>query len=302
MEYRRLGRTNLDISSIGLGAVTFGREIDEPTACAVLDRALERGINLIDTAEAYSNGRSEEIIGRWLARRRVRDKFVLATKVRGPLTQTHIQESAEASLRRFQTDTIDLFQLHLWDPNVPLDETLEALNAVVERGLARYVGCSNFAAWQLCRALWQQETHGWARMESVQPNYSLVVRNIEDELLPLCAHQQVGVISYSPLGGGFLTGKYHEGGGVPKATRLDVVPGMQEIYLHQAGFRIMEGLRAKAEELGVPMVHLALAWVFQQPGITCVLIGARAPEHVDQAFDAEAMGMSAELQQQLSQL
>ena len=302
MEYRQLGRSDLHVSSLGLGSATFGREIDEATSFAVMDHALERGINLIDTAEAYSAGGSEEVVGRWLNSRGTRDQIVLATKVSGSLSRERILSSAEASLRRLQTDRIDLFQLHAWDPNVPLEEMLGALHTLVEQGVTRYIGCSNYAAWQLCKALWLQDVNDWARIESVQPNYSLVVREIERELLPLCADQQVGVISYSPVGGGFLTGKYYRGGSVPKGTRMDVVPGMQKIYFHEAGFEIMERLRAKGEELGVSMAQLALAWALGQPGITSVLVGARTPDHVDQAFRAEAMGMSPELRDELGGL
>jgi aryl-alcohol dehydrogenase-like predicted oxidoreductase len=264
-----------------------------------MDRALEQGINLIDTAEAYSAGGSEEVVGRWLNDRGTRDQIILATKVSGSLSRKRILASAEASLRRLQTDRIDLFQLHVWDPNVPLEETLEALHTLVERGVTRYVGCSNYAAWQLCKALWLQDVNDWARIESVQPNYNLVAREIEQELLPLCADQQVGVITYSPLGGGFLTGKYRQGGGIPSGTRMDVVPAMQDIYFHKTGFEIMERLRAKAGELGESMSHLALAWALGQPGITSVLAGARRPDHVDQALQAEAMGMSPELRDEL---
>lgn len=302
MKYRRLGRTDLQVSSIGLGCVTFGREINEETSFAIMDHALERGINLFDTAESYGAGRSEEIVGQWLADRGARDKVMLATKVRGPLTRQRILASAEASLRRLQTDTVDLFQTHYWDGDVSLEETLETLHTLVEQGKARNVGCSNYAAWQLCKALWQQEIHGWDRMASVQPNYNLIVRDIEQELLPLCADQQVGVISYSPLGGGFLTGKYRQGGDVPQGARLDIVPAMQRIYFTPAGFRIMEGLRAKATDLGSSMVLLALAWAIGQPGITSVLIGARTVAHIDQAFQAEVMGMPPKLRAELGAL
>lgn len=297
-----MGRSSLRVSSIGLGTVTFGREIDEAASFAVMNRALERGISLFDTAEAYGNGRSEEVIGNWLADRRARDRIVLATKVRSPLDRSHILASAEASLRRLRAETIDLFQLHNQDPSVPLEETLEALDVLVRQGKVRHIGCSNVAAWQLCKALWRQEANGWARMESVQPNYSLVVRDIEQELLPLCTDQQVGVLAYSPLGGGFLTGKYRQGGAVPAGTRMDVVPLMQPIYFHEAGFRILEGLRARAAALGTPMPLLALAWAMTAPGITSVLIGARSPEQVDQALEADALGMTAELRAELSTL
>lgn len=302
MEYRKLGRTDLQVSSIGMGCVTFGREIDEETSFGVMDRALERGITLFDSAEAYANGRSEEVVGAWMKARGTRDKIVLATKKLPPSTPEAIVESVEASLRRLQTETIDLYQLHAWDPNTPVEATLEALGKLVDAGKIRYIGCSNFAAWQLCKALWQADVHGWPRMESVQPNYNLVVREIENELLPLCADQEVGVISYSPLGAGFLTGKYRQGAPEPEGTRFDILPAHQRIYYHDAGFRIMEGLRTKAEETGRTMINLALAWVIGQPGITSVLVGARHTGHVDQAFEAEQMGLDAELRAALNAL
>lgn len=302
MEYRKLGRTDLQVSSIGMGCVTFGREIDEETSFGVMDRALERGITLFDSAEAYANGRSEEVVGAWMKARGTRDKIVLATKKLPPSTPEAIVESVEASLRRLQTETIDLYQLHAWDPNTPVEATLEALGNLVDAGKIRYIGCSNFAAWQLCKALWQADVHGWPRMESVQPNYNLVVREIENELLPLCADQEVGVISYSPLGAGFLTGKYRQGAPEPEGTRFNILPAHQRIYYHDAGFRIMEGLRTKAEETGRTMINLALAWVIGQPGITSVLVGARHTGHVDQAFEAEQMGLDAELRAALNAL
>lgn len=301
MEYRCLGRSELVVSAIGLGCVTFGREIDEAASFAVMDRALESGITLFDTAEAYASGRSEEILGRWLAERKTRDDIVLTTKVRPPLvSKSRVLESAEASLRRLQTDTIDLFLLHSWDPEAPLDEVLDGLDLLVRQGKVRAVGCSNFAAWQLCKSLWRQDVGHWARMEAVQPNYNLVVRDIEQELLPLCADQQVAVISYSPLGGGFLTGKYSPGGSVPAGARFEVVPGMQPIYLHENGFRVLARLQAKAAELGTSVPLLALAWVLRNPGITSVLIGARTPAQVNQALAAEGLDMPPELRAELS--
>lgn len=302
MEVRPLGKSALQVSSIGLGCVTFGREIDQETAFTVMDRALERGITLFDTAEAYGRGASETVIGHWLADRGTRDRIVLATKVAGSLTAAHVLESAEASLRRLQVEQVDLFQLHRFDPDVPLEETLEALNQVAERGWARAVGCSNYSAAQLSQALALQEQRGWARMVSVQPNYNLVERDIEQELLPLCAEQQIGVISYSPLGAGFLTGKYREGGSVPAGTRFDMLPSHQDIYFKPRGWQVVEGLRAHSEASGISMLHLALAWAIGQPGITSVLIGARSTKHVDQAFEAEAMGLSPEVRAALNAL
>jgi aryl-alcohol dehydrogenase (NADP+) len=302
METRKLGRTDLHVSSLGMGCVTFGREIDEATAFQVMDRALERGITLFDTAEAYASGRSEEVVGAWLKARGTRDQIVLATKKLPPSTPDAIVASVEASLRRLQTETIDLYQLHAWDPNTPLEATLETLGKLVDAGKIRYLGCSNFAAWQLAKALWRADVHGWPRLESVQPNYNLVVRDIEKELLPLCADQEIGVISYSPLGAGFLTGKYRQGAPEPSGTRFEILPGHQRIYYHDAGFRIMEGLRAQAAETGRTMINLALAWVIGQPGITSVLIGARHTGHVDQAFEAEQLGLSDELRIALNNL
>jgi 1-deoxyxylulose-5-phosphate synthase len=302
MEYRTLGRSGFRVSSIGLGCVTFGREIDAAAAFAVMDRALELGITLFDTAEAYGGGRSEEIVGQWLAERGARAGIVLATKVRSPLGRSRVLESAEASLRRLRTDVVDLFLLHSWDASAPLDETLEALDRLVRQGKARAVGCSNVAAWQLCKALWRQDVRGWSRMEAVQPNYNLVVRDIERELMPLCADQKVSVITYSPLGGGFLTGKYSRRDAAPAGTRFDVVPGMQPIYLHEAGFRILAGLEGKAAALGVTPSILALAWTMNHPGITSVLIGARSPQQVDQALAADALRMPAEMRAELDAL
>jgi aryl-alcohol dehydrogenase-like predicted oxidoreductase len=302
MKYRTLGKSGLHVSSIGLGGVTFGREIDAAASFAVMDRAVERGITLFDTAEAYAGGLSEEIVGQWLAERGTRDKVVLTTKVRPPLGGSRVLESAEASLRRLGVDTVDLFLLHSWDASAPLDETLEALDTLVRQGKARAVGCSNVAAWQLCKALWRQDLRGWSRMEAVQENYNLVAREIERELMPLCADQEVSIITYSPLGGGFLTGKYTRREAAPAGTRFDVVPGMQPIYMHEAGFRILAGLEAKAAELGTTAPLLALAWALAQPGLTSLLIGARRPAQVDQALEADAMGMTPLLRAELSAL
>jgi len=293
LDYRALGRSGLAVSAIGLGAVTFGREIDEATSFAVLDRALERGITLFDTAAAYSQGRSEAILGRWIAERGVRDQIVLATKVAPPLTPERIAASAEESLRRLGVTTIDLFQLHSWDAAAPLEDALAALERLVQTGMVRTIGCSNFAAWQLCKSLWRQDVAGQPRFESVQPVYNLAKREIEAELLPLCADQEVGVVTYSPLGAGFLTGKYYQAGPVPPGTRFDIVPGHQELYFNDVGYAAMKRLRAAADRLGQPMARLGLAWVLSRPWITTTLIGARSAVQVDQAFEAAALAAEA---------
>lgn len=301
MEYRKLGRTDLRVSSIGLGCVTFSRESDEATSFAIMDHAVERGINLFDTAEAYNKGGSETVVGNWLKTSGKRDKIVLATKIVPPLNKERVLATAEESLRRLQTDVIDLYQLHAFDKNTPLEETLDALSQLVQAGKVRYIGCSNFAAWQLCKALWKAEVHGWPRMESVQPNYNLAVREIEAELLPCCADQEVGVITYSPLGAGFLTGKYNKSWSAPPDTRFARIPDHWAIYANVTSMTRMEKLRAKAQETGISMIQLALAWVIGQPGVTSVLIGSRGIDQVDQAFEAERMGLTPELRAELNQ-
>ena len=300
MKYRSLGRTGLEVSSIGLGCVTFGREIDKATSFEVLDHAFERGINLLDTAEAYAAGESERVVGEWISERGVRDRVVLATKVSGTLTRERVIGSAEESLQRLGVDVIDLFQLHVFDDATPLDETLAALDTLVEQGKVKHIACSNWGAWQMAHALVRSATEGGPRLESVQPPYNLVQREIEADLLPLCRDQQVGVLAYSPLGAGFLTGKYRLGQDIPSGTRFDVIPGHQPIYFHDVGWAALGRLDEVAAETGRSLVDLALSWVIAQPGVTSVLIGCRTTAHVDQAFEAEAAGLGEELIARLS--
>lgn len=302
IEYKRLGTTDLTVSSLGLGCVTFGREIQEDVSFGVLDRAVDRGINLLDTAAVYGDGASEEILGRWMRRKRVRDRIVLATKVSGRLTRDHILASVEASLGRLATDRIDLLQAHSWDDQTPLDETLEALDLLVREGKVRVCGCSNWEVPRLHQALSAAADSGWTPLQSVQPIYNLVDRQIEEELLEFCSSRSLGVLSYSPLGAGFLTGKYRRDTAVPAGTRFDVIPGHQDIYFTDDGFRVMEALRSMADDTGLTMAHLALSWVLRRDGITSVLIGARTPRHVDQAFDALDTAGSPECQDLLNRL
>ena len=299
MEYRALGNTDLQVSSIGMGCVTFGREIDRDASFAVLDHALERGITLFDTAEAYAAGSSETVLGEWISERGVRERIVLATKVSGTVTRERVITSAEESLRRLKTDRIDLFQLHSWDGETPLEETLEGLDALVRQGKIRHAGCSNWMAWQLCKGLLLAQQEGMARMQSVQPPYNLVQRGIEPDLLPLCVDQGIGVISYSPLAAGFLTGKYRRDQEVPKGTRFDVIPGHQSIYFTDHGYAVLEALDEAVKQSGRSMIQLALAWVLGRPGVTSMLIGARRTDQVDQAFAAEEAGLEQGLRERL---
>ncbi len=290
MQQRALGQTDLQVSSIGLGCVTFGREIDKTTSFEILDHALELGINLLDTAAVYAGGASEAVLGEWMSERGARDRVVLASKVTGTLSKELVIASAEESLRRLKCDCIDLFQLHCWDEVTAVEETLDALGVLVEQGKVRYVGCSNWSAEQLSQSLALSEgAENLPRMESVQPPYNLVQRQIETDLLPLCQDEKVGVISYSPLGAGFLTGKYRRDGQVPEGTRFDVIPGHQAIYFTDEGFAVVEKLSEAAESSGKSMIELALAWTISRPGVSSVLIGARNTGHVDQAFAAEEL-------------
>ena len=302
MEIRQLGNSELNVSSIGLGSVTFGREIDAETSFSILDYAMDRDINFIDTAEVYSAGGSEKVLGQWLSRSSNREKVVLGTKIVPPLGRERILQVAEDSLRRLQTDVIDLYQPHAFDASTPLEETMDALNTLVQQGKARYLGCSNFDAWQICKALWIADVNGWAPLVSVQPNYSVAIRDIEAELLPFCADQNIGVTSYGPLGAGFLTGKYTKTWTAPKGTRFDVMPDHWDIYENDVSMRRMEGLREVASETGISMVQLAMAWAIGQPGITSVLIGCRTTSHIDQAFQAEEMGLTQEIRNRINAL
>lgn len=302
VEYQPLGKTDLRVSSIGLGCVTFGREIDQETSLTILDRAVDRGINLLDTAAVYGEGASEETLGRWLRLRTTRDRVVLATKVSGRLTRDLVIESVEASLRRLATDRIDLLQAHDWDDQTPLEETLEAFESLIQRGLVRFCGCSNWNAAQIRQARSLATEHNRKPLESIQPIYNLVDRHIEEELLDFCSSESIGVMTYSPLGAGFLTGKYRRDAAVPCGTRFDVKPAHQDIYFTDHGYRVMESLRSLADESGQPMARLALAWVLRRQGITSVLVGARKPGHVDQAFEALEAAHSDELTGLLDQL
>jgi len=284
MEYRCLGQSDLSVSSIGMGCVTFGREVDPQSSLLIMDHAFEQGITLFDTAEAYAQGASERVVGEWIKSRTSRDKVVLATKISGLLTRHRIVASAEASLKRLQTDRIDLLQTHVWDKSTPLEETLGALTTLVQQGKVRHIGCSNYSAPQLTAALELSDTAAFSRLISVQPPYNLVQRDIEVDLLPLCAAENIGVISYSPLAAGFLTGKYREGAAIPSGTRFDVIPGHQDIYFTEYGYRVLEKLDAESQATGKSHVQLALSWVLNQPGITSVLIGARNMGQIDQAI------------------
>jgi len=298
-----MGRTGLKVSEICLGTMTFGHQCDERTSFAIMDRATEAGVTFIDTADAYpvpptpeTAGRTEEIIGAWLKGKR--DNFVLATKCRirvghGPndegLSRKHILKAAEASLRRLRTDYIDLYQAHSFDPETPQEETLRAFDDLVRQGKVRYVGCSNFAAWQLALALGLSDRLGLARYDCLQPRYNLLYRDIEAELLPLCRDQGLGVIAYNPLAGGFLSGKYRSPEELPLGTRFTLGKTgelYRERYWHQSQFQAVEQLQNFFAARGKALVTAAVAWVLAQPGITSAIIGASKPEQLEESLAA----------------
>jgi aryl-alcohol dehydrogenase (NADP+) len=319
MKYTRLGRTGLQVSRLCLGTMTFGFQCDKPTSFAILNRAVEGGITFIDTADAYpiggslaTIGRTEEIIGEWMDGRR--HEFIVATKCFAPTSarrwnrgnsRKHIFDAVEASLRRLHTDYIDLYQLHGPDPETPIDETLRALDDLVRSGKVRYVGCSNFLAYQVARAVGRSEALGVARFDSVQPRYNLLFREIERELLPLCAEEGIGVIPYNPIAGGLLSGKHDRDAGPEEGSRFTLgsaAERYQDRYWHDREFETVEQLRPIAREAGVELATLAVAWTLANPTVTAPIIGASRPEQLDASFAALDAPLDAELKARLDAL
>lgn len=287
MEYRKLGSSGLQVSVVGLGTNNFGGRIDEAQSVAVVRQALDEGINFIDTANIYGRGVSEERIG--VALKGVREEVLIATKVSGAMgdgpnskgnSRHHIMEQVDASLRRLQTDYIDLYQMHFADPSTPIEETLRALDDLVHQGKVRYIGCSNFSAWQTCEAIWTSRSLNLIPFVSVQPEYSLLSRGVEKELIPFCKEYNLGVLPYFPLASGFLTGKYRRGEPVPDGTRLASNSRAQERTLTDANFEMLERLENFAEERGHPMVELAIAWLLGNPAVSSVIAGATKTDQV----------------------
>lgn len=299
MEERRLGNSELAVSVFGLGTMTFGAESAEEASHAILDRYVDGGGRFLDTADVYAQGVSEEIIGRWLASRGNRDEVIIGTKARfamgdDPKDQgagrEYLQRALEASLRRLGIDVIDLYQIHAWDPNTPLEETLETLNGLVEAGKVLHVGVSNYLGWQLQRAVDMVGSRGWAPIVSLQPQYNLLARDIELEILPACLENNVGVIPWSPLGGGWLTGKYSADDRPTGETRLgeDPTRGVEAYDLRNTErtwntLGVVEGI---AKKRGVTMSQVALNWVRNRPGISSVLLGCRTVEQLEDNLGA----------------
>ena len=313
MQHVRLGNTGLKVSRLCLGTMTFGFQCDETTSFAILDRAAAAGITFMDSSDVYPlggglerAGRTEEIIGKWI--RGKRHDWVIATKCFGQTgpqpfhagnNRRHILDAVDASLRRLGTDYIDLYQLHGFDPNVTMDETLGALDSIVQAGKVRYIGCSNYLAYQLARALGRSDVRGWARFVCVQPRYNLLYREIERELLPLCAEEGIGVIPFNPIAGGMLTGKYDRTKTAPEGTRLAYAGRIGDLYRgrywQEQIFDGVDTLRGIATRAGIPLTTLAVAWVLTNPTITSPIIGASKPEQLDATVAALDVKLDADL-------
>ena len=324
MEQRPLGRSDLIVSAIGLGCVTFGREIDEDISYRVLDYAVEKGITWFDTAEGYGGGNartyrrqrlgiddvrevsgemgsSECILGRWMQSRGCRNQVTICTKVSTGNSPENIDRALAASLDRLDTDYVDIYKLHKPDPEVPIDESLAALTEQVKVGRIHVIGCSNFSGAQLREALDTSATSGYVRFEVTQPPYSLAAPEAQEDLFPICRQEQIAVTTYSPLAAGFLSGKYtSDRSKFPKGSRFHIKPGHADLYFSERNFRVVELLREKSREVGLPMVRLAMAWAMTHPDVTSVLVGARNLDHIGNALAAFEMKLDLTLRAEMS--
>ena len=317
MHLRKLGRSELNVSELCLGTMQFGWTADEATSFAIMDAFIEAGGNFIDTADIYTTwgpdgmagaGRSEEIIGRWMKARGNRKKLIIATKVRGRMAdgpdgeglgRERVVKACGDSLHRLQTDYIDLYQCHSADLAVPIEQTLEGLNRLVQGGKVRVIGASNYPAWRLMEALAASEKYGYARFESYQPDYSLMERSLfETEPRPLCRNYGLGVIPYSPLAGGFLTGKYRRGAKVKSVRASDI----EKKYGDERGFALIEKLDAIGRSHGKTVAQTALAWLLTNPVVTAPIIGANTPAQLKDAFGVVGYRLSADEMKALNDL
>ncbi|MBI4268030.1 MAG: aldo/keto reductase [Chloroflexi bacterium] len=287
MAYRKLGNSGLKVSEVGLGSNNFGWRDDEATSITVINQAIDNGINFIDTADIYGRGQSEDFVGK--AVKDKRSRVIIATKFANPMgdgpndrggSRQYIFKAVDASLRRLQTDYIDLYQMHIADASTPIEETLRALDDLVHAGKVRYIGCSNFAAWQLCEALWTSRVHNLEPFVTVQPRYNLLDRGIERELVPCCQAYNVGVIPYTPLAGGFLTGKYRQGQEPPAGVRFSRRDPNYDRIVNSFNWQKLAKLEAFATGHGHTIGELAIAWLLAKPWTSTVIAGARNLEQI----------------------
>jgi aryl-alcohol dehydrogenase-like predicted oxidoreductase len=312
MEYRKLGNSDLKASEIGLGGDTFGEHVDQQGTKTLVNHAIESGINFIDTSDVYGHGHSEELLGNALKGKR--NKVIIATKFGialgkppqpfdtppGRGKREYVMKSVDGSLKRLQTDYIDLYQFHMPDPITPIEETLRALDDIVRAGKVRYIGCSNFASWELCEALWVSKTAGINSFVSVQPKYNLLDRYIEQELVPCCTAYNISVIPWFPLAAGFLTGKYKRGVQPPADTRFGHSPGFYN-HIPDSEFDMLDKLQAFAREHGHSMVELAIAWLISHPWLGPVIAGATRTEQITANVKAAEWKLTGDEMKQLDQ-
>ena len=309
MEYRKLGRSGLKVSEICLGTMTFGHGTDETEAKRMVDLCFEAGVNFFDTANSYAGSQSEILLGKALKGRR--REAIIATKFFNPMgpgpndsgmSRVHIMQAIEDSLTRLQTDYVDIYYIHHVDNETPLEEMLRALDDLVHHGKVRYIACSNYEAWRLSEALWTSDSKGLARFECYQPQYSLVVRDIEQELIPLCQYKGLGVVVWAPLAGGFLTGKYKPGQKTVEGTRSAEGWAYPRPYFASNADETLQALLEVSEELGRSPVQVAIRWVLEQPAITSAIVGARTAEQLRDSLLAGSWRLEGEALDRLNQV
>lgn len=309
MKYRHLGRSGLEVSRICLGSNNFGEQVDEGNAVAIVRKAIDLGINLIDTANMYTMGKSEKIIGK--AIEGYRDQVIIATKVGNPmgketnqtgLSRRHILWQVRESLKRLATDFIDIYYLHRFDAETHLEETLRTMHGLVQDGKVRYVACSNFAAWQIEKAQTVCDRLGFERLVAVQPPYNALQRDVENELLPYCQGEGLGVLVYSPLMGGFLTGKYSKNMIPPADSRAKYNPRYWGRVNQEKNFLILEKLKNVAGAVGVPLHQLVVAWILKHPAVTGAILGASTIQQVEENCDISGFELSDELHSKIDEI
>ena len=323
MEQRQVGRSEVSISSIGLGGAMFGARLEEQESFRILDYALEKGITYVDTAELYGVGMSERVIGNWMHQRGCRDKITVLTKfyVDDPRTwgnRDYIRKALDGSLYRLRTDYVDIYMMHFADLTVPIEATLATLTEEVEAGRVRTIGFSNFYTHQLNEALAASESNGYRRFQVHQPEYSLVMNpwsfiryppndsypiglyETEDQIYPICLKENIANTIYSPLGGGFLSGQYARGASLPEGSRASIQGRFVDRMLTERNFQILDKLQAKADELGISVYNLSMAWAMSHPAVTSTIVGARIPKHVDDALEASEIHLDPELRAEMT--
>jgi aryl-alcohol dehydrogenase-like predicted oxidoreductase len=316
MQYVNLGNTGVRVSRICLGMMSYGNDsdrdwaLDEGAAEPIVRAAVEGGVTFFDTADTYSGGASEVATGRLVGKMLTRDEVVVATKVFMPMTpgenggglsRKHVLSAIDASLRRLGMDYVDLYQIHRWDPRTPIEETMGALHDIVRAGKARYIGASSMFSWQFAKAQHVAERNGWTRFVSMQPHYNLLYREEEREMIPLCIDQGIGVIPWSPLARGVLTGNRSRDG-ERRTTRAGSDPFTDYLYSHPSDFDVVERVAEVAAERAVPPAQVALAWLLQRPGVTAPIVGATKPGHLTDALAAEELTLSSEEVKRLEEL